>query len=461
MTEQEFKELIQQGESQSIEFKTSLKLRNEIGQTISAFTNTSGGIILIGVSDEGKIIGVEVGRKTVEDLANWVKENTDPQIYPDVKVRRADGKNIIEIAINESDDKPVFFKDRAFQRVAKTNQRISASKIRELAKQEKVKLHWDERICERATLEDINKEKVMWFLDRRESVRNVKKPMDMSLEELLMNIGAVNREVKKPTNAGILFFGKNPQRFFLNSQLRIARFKGTDVIHPVIDRLDCQGPLWEMVDLAEDFIRRNIRLLSLRVSTSFQREDKFEYPLDALREAIINALIHRDFLESADVRSFIFDNRIEVINPGSFPEGVSPDEPIHKPVNPLLCQFMYDIGFIEKYGSGIKMMRRLCRKWGNKQPYYKLHPLETKVIFDSPIKETTHIEIADISERLNERQKKALFYAMRKGSITRREYMEINEVSHKTAHAELKDLTEKEFLEREGKGRGVKYNVKR
>jgi len=461
MTEQEFKELIQQGESQSIEFKTSLKLRNEIGQTISAFTNTSGGIILIGVSDEGKIIGVEVGRKTVEDLANWVKENTDPQIYPDVKVRRADGKNIIEIAINESDDKPVFFKDRAFQRVAKTNQRISASKIRELAKQEKVKLHWDERICERATLEDINKEKVKWFLERRESVRNVKKPMDMSLEELLMNIGAVNREVKKPTNAGILFFGKNPQRFFLNSQLRIARFKGTDVIHPVIDRLDCQGPLWEMVDLAEDFIRRNIRLLSLRVSTSFQREDKFEYPLDALREAIINALIHRDFLESADVRSFIFDNRIEVINPGSFPEGVSPDEPIHKPVNPLLCQFMYDIGFIEKYGSGIKMMRRLCRKWGNKQPYYKLHPLETKVIFDSPIKETTHIEIADISERLNERQKKALFYAMRKGSITRREYMEINEVSHKTAHAELKDLTEKEFLEREGKGRGVKYNVKR
>jgi len=461
MTEQEFKELIQQGESQSIEFKTSLKLRNEIGQTISAFTNTSGGIILIGVSDEGKIIGVEVGRKTVEDLANWVKENTDPQIYPDVKVRRADGKNIIEIAINESDDKPVFFKDRAFQRVAKTNQRISASKIRELAKQEKVKLHWDERICERATLEDINKEKVKWFLERRESVRNVKKPMDMSLEELLMNIGAVNREVKKPTNAGILFFGKNPQRFFLNSQLRIARFKGTDVIHPVIDRLDCQGPLWEMVDLAEDFIRRNIRLLSLRVSTSFQREDKFEYPLDALREAIINALIHRDFLESADVRSFIFDNRIEVINPGSFPEGVSPDEPIHKPVNPLLCQFMYDIGFIEKYGSGIKMMRRLCRKWGNKQPYYKLHPLETKVIFDSPIKETTHIEIADISERLNERQKKALFYAMRKGSITRRGYMEINEVSHKTAHAELKDLTEKEFLEREGKGRGVKYNVKR
>ena len=103
--------------------------------------------------------------------------------------------------------------------------------------------------------------------------------------------------------------------FFLNSQLRIARFKGTDVIHPVIDRLDCRGTLWEMIDMAEEFIRRNIRLLSFRVSTSFQREDKFEYPLDALREAIINALIHRNYLEPADVRVFIFDDRVEIINP--------------------------------------------------------------------------------------------------------------------------------------------------
>jgi len=272
MTEREIKKLIQTGESQSLEFKSSLKLRNEIGETISAFANTSGGVILIGVSDEGKILGVDIGRKTVEDLANWVKENTDPPLYPDVKVHQIGGKDIIEISLKESDDKPVFFKNHAFQRVGKTNQRISASKIRELAKQEKVKLPWDEKICERAALEDIDEEKVSWFLSRRESVRNVKTPMDMSFFELMMNIGAINREAVKPTNAGFLFLGKYPQRCCLNSQLRIARFKGTDVIHQVIDRLDCQGTLWEMVNLAEEFIRRNIRLLSFRVSTSFQEE---------------------------------------------------------------------------------------------------------------------------------------------------------------------------------------------
>ena len=128
------------------------------------------------------------------------------------------------------------------------------------------------------------------------------------------------------------------------------------------------------VNTAEEFIRRNIRLLSFRTSRSFQRDDKFEYPLNALREAIINALIHRDYQETADVRVFIFDNRVEIINPGTFPEGVSPDEPTHKPVNPTLSQFMFDIGFIERYGAGIRMMRRLCEEWGNKAPRYVFSP---------------------------------------------------------------------------------------
>ena len=128
-----------------------------------------------------------------------------------------------------------------------------------------------------------------------------------------------------------------------------------------------------------------------------------------------------------------------------------------KPVNPVLCQLMYDMGFIEKYGSGIKMMKRLCREWGNREPYYELHPVETKVIFESPIKEATYIDISDISERLNERQKKGLFYAVRKGSITRKEYMNLNKVSVRTAYEELKDLTDKGFLKIEGKGRGVRY----
>ena len=118
---------------------------------------------------------------------------------------------------------------------------------------------------------------------------------------------------------------------------------------------------------------------------------------------------------------------------------------------------MYDVGFIEKYGSGIKMMHRLCQEWGNKAPRYELHPLETKLIFDSPIQETTFIEIDDISEQLNERQRNALFHVEKNGQIATKEYVEINRISRRVAYEELRDMTNKGLLSMIGKGRGSRY----
>ena len=103
------------------------------------------------------------------------------------------------------------------------------------------------------------------------------------------------------------------------------------------------------------------------------------------------------------------------------------------------------------------MMRRLCEEWGNKAPRYEFHPLETKIIFDSPIQESTYVEIDDISEQLNERQKNALFHVQKNGQIATREYAEINHISPRTAYTELKDLTDKGLLTAVGKGRGIRY----
>ena len=118
---------------------------------------------------------------------------------------------------------------------------------------------------------------------------------------------------------------------------------------------------------------------------------------------------------------------------------------------------MYDVGFIERYGAGIRMMRRLSEEWGNEAPRYKFHPLETTIIFESPIQETTYIEIDDISEELNERQKNAFSYVQKNGQITTKAYVEINDVSRQTAYAELADLTNKGLFTMVGKGRGTRY----
>ena len=447
------KQRITQGENTTTEFKENFD--QEVIETTVAFANTHGGVIFIGVSDKGEIRGITIGKETLSDVSNRIAQATEPRVIVEVESVAVEGQSVLLVHIAETSIKPISVRGRCYKRVGNSNRVMSPQEIAQMHLNT-VGQSWDQLLVTSAGIDDIADKKVEWYLTRRETTRNVAKPQDMSLTALLRNIDGLSDE-EIPTHAGILFFGKYPQRFFQNAQLRVVRFKGTSVTHPVIDRLDCSGALWEMVNAAEEFIRKNIRLLSLRTSKSFQRDDKFEYPLAALREAIINALIHRNYQKHSDVRVFIFDNRVEIINPGTFPEGVSPDAPIHEPVNPILSQFMYDVGFIERYGSGIKMMKRLSEEWGNKAPRYELHLLETKVIFDSPIQESTFIEIDDISEQLNERQKKALFHVEKNGQIATKEYVEINRVSRQTAYAELRDLTNKGLFTAIGKGRGTRY----
>ncbi len=444
---------ISQGENTSTEFKESCD-QAAINAAV-AFANTGGGTIFLGVTDKKEISGIVVGKETLRNFSNQIVQATELRIILEIEAVEIAGKSVVLIHIAESRIKPVSTKGVCYKRVGNSNRVMSPQEIAGMHLRT-VEQTWDQLALVKNRNAEIDADKIEWYLTQREAVRNVQKPQDMGTIEFLRNIGGVDTD-DIPTNAGILFFGKYPQRFFYNAQLRVVRFKGGSVTHPVLDRLDCFGTLWEMVHAAEEFIRRNIRLLSMRTSKSFRRDDKFEYPLAALREAVINALIHRNYQETADVRVFIFDDRIEVINPGTFPTGVSPDKPVHNPVNPVLTHLMYDIGFIERYGSGIRTMRRLCREWGNKEPRYELHPLETKIIFESSVEDTTFLQVDDVPVQLSQRQWNALFYIEKNGQISTRAYMDINKVSRATAYQELKYMVNNSVLSMEGRGRATKY----
>lgn len=256
MTKEELQNLINKSEGHNLELKTSTNLKQEIGQTVSAFANTSGGVILVGISPDGDIVGVNIGKKTVEDLANWIKENTYPRIYPQMLIHNVDGKDIIEIVVKESDEKPVFSQNHAYQRVGRTSPMISVSRIRELAKQERKTLVWDEKICEEAELENIDESKVKWFLDKARRERNldidVNTPVVEALERLEL---ARNRHL---TNASVLLFGKNTQKFFRQARLRCARYKGTIPI-TFIDLKIIEGNLIDQVEEAENFVLSHIK----------------------------------------------------------------------------------------------------------------------------------------------------------------------------------------------------------
>jgi len=457
MTRKKLKKLIE--ENESTELKSSLSLINEIVEAVAAFSNARGGRVIIGINNSGKVLGVEIGKSTMENLANKITQNTDPKIQPRIKVEITDKKKIIIIEVKVSLDKLVLAFGRPFKRVGKSSLKMGKDEYERLIlEKHKDKLQFDKDICKEAKLENIDNKKIKSYLGLREKSRNISSKIKIPLNQFLTNVKAVIN--KKLTNAGVLFFAKDPLKFISHAQLRLVRIKGVKIYGNILDRLDCNGTLWEMVDDGEDFIRKNIRLLGFRTDNSFRREDKFEYPIRALREAIINGLIHRDYFNPADVRVFIFDDRVEIVSPGPFPKGITPEKPEHKPVNKILSQLMYDIGYIEKYGSGIYLENELCLKNGNPKPVYEIDSIQTKVIFKSLVKDVTVVELEEkILKGLNERQRKAVNYAKEKGSIKREEYIKVNKISHTIASRELKDLTEKNIFRRIGKGKYLRYGL--
>ncbi|MBU4075629.1 MAG: putative DNA binding domain-containing protein [Euryarchaeota archaeon] len=157
---------IRADESETTEFKTSLAEWRDVIETISAFSNKNGGTIFIGVGDKCEIIGTDIGKNTIEVLANQIKQNIDPVVYPSIHIENMDGKQVIVVDVGEYEQKPVFAFSRAFVRVGKSNQKLGSDGIRNLALNSS-KVYWDSRACAGAGLEDIDEAKVEWFLDER------------------------------------------------------------------------------------------------------------------------------------------------------------------------------------------------------------------------------------------------------------------------------------------------------
>lgn len=338
------KELIEKGESETLEFKKSTAQLEKALRSICGFLNHKGGIIYFGVEKNGEIIGQTISDQTLRSVSQKIRQGIKPEGTPEIRVLEIEGKKIIEVKVKEGGNKPYYLDGIAYKRVGTENPVIAPEELERIIL-DKRKRYWDRQICEDAILEDRDEEKVRRYIEKR----GIEKPKEMNLDVFLFSIQAADsKKGNKPTNGGLLFFGKNPQRIFLQARIHCVKFDGNEISRNTTDELMCDGTLWEMLNNAESFVNKNVRLYGFRTEISFRRIEKLEYPLRAIREAIVNALIHREYSEPSEIKLFIFDNRIEIINPGSFPEGVTPQNPVHKPRNPLLCEYMKDIHYIEK-----------------------------------------------------------------------------------------------------------------
>ena len=334
--------------------------------------------------------------------------------------------------------------------LGKTNQRISASKIRELAKQERIKLHWDERICQRATLEDVDKEKVKWFLKRAQYKRRLDISPDISIREALERLELTRNG--RITNAAVLLFCKKPQRFFLQAETRCGRFKGTKPLK-FIDMKVFGGNIINQREDAVEFVKEHIRLQAEIVGT--ERSETWEYPLEAIRESITNAICHRDYEFSSNVQIRIFDDRVEIWGCGSLPEPLTVEalKGEHKSIlrNRLIGKCFFLIKFIEQWGTGTNRIISSCLRHGLPVPLFR--ELSGGLVVTLRKYHITE----EILKALSERQKKIVEYLREHEKINRKECMTLLSTSKDTAYRDLSELKRKGIITRVGQGKNIYY----
>jgi len=233
MFKKELEKLIRQSESETFEKKPSLSDINRIAEVICSFSNGKGGKVLIGISDKGKVLGVDIGKNTVERLTDIIVDNSEPKIYPEISTPKIESKNLILISVDSSQQSPHTAFGKAFKRAGRNTKPMSQAEYeRLLLEKNKHKMQFDAIECQKATVADIDKKKVKEFLIRARQERRLKINPDINTKEALSKLGLLKDS--QLTNAAILMFGKEPQKFLFQSEVRCAKFKGTIPAKPLL-----------------------------------------------------------------------------------------------------------------------------------------------------------------------------------------------------------------------------------
>jgi len=322
MEKKELLAIIKSGEGTRVEFKSSLSDLDRLGEIASSFTNSQGGVILIGVSDDRQIVGVDVGRQTVERIVDVIVDNSDPKIYPEVISKVIGAKHVIVIKVNESHDKPHLYQGRAFIRIGKNTKPMSRNEYeRLLIKRSRTDIRYDSEECGGARLKDIDWNKVKWFKSVYKDISG--KAVSSSDQKLLEGLGCVKNG--RVLNSGMLLFGKQPEKFIPQSQIAIVRYPGEGVSDRYLDLKDFYGNLFDLIDKADEYIKEHIQIASRLIPGQIPREEIPEYPPYAIRELIVNAVAHRDyFISGSRIIIKMFKGKIEYSSPGGLPEGITP-----------------------------------------------------------------------------------------------------------------------------------------
>lgn len=454
------KELISGGESKTVEFKENFPQKNQIPKTVCAFANRAGGHIIIGVNDQGDVLGIrdELLDDYLDRISNIIHDSVYPMLIPELYTYKIENKTVIVIQVYPGNSLPYYIKSEGkikgtFVRVGKTNKIADNEMVQELERRRMNKT-FDEDISKEVNDEDVANligilENVLGKEITREKLENL---------NLIVSVG----DIKYFSNAAEIILGKMD-----NCCIKCARFTGDSVLD-FIDKKEYLGDIFNQLNSTIGFIKSHINIAGIIKGSGLKRKDVLEIPEEVFREAILNAIIHRDYaISGSDIKVAVYNSRIDIISPGGLPKSITIEEIYagrSEIRNKIIARIFREAGIIEQWGSGIPRIREVCQQEGLKAPELSEDGLFVKLTVFRKIKE--HImnekrtentsDIPKASEIENEKEQ--IYHLVKgNGNYTVKEISSILEISAASAQRRLDALQKEKKIKRIGAKKSGKW----
>ena len=435
-------------EQQNIEWKVSW--RDEYLKWICGFANAKGGKLIIGKDDKGNIVGLDDYKRLLDDIPNKIHNHLG--IICDVNLCEYDTKYCIEIDVKPS-EAPISYQGKYHYRSGSTKQELKGAMLNDFLLKKAGKT-WEEAIEADATFDEISKEAITEF--KNESQRSNRYPFvqtENDLQQLFTNLRLYKDNALK--RSALLLFGKDPRNYVINAFVKIGKFGNSDTELLFQDVVEANA--FQLADktieiLDKKYFKRTI------IYQGINRVEVSEYPTDAVRETLLNAIIHRNYF-GPPIQISIYDDRFMVWNPGDLPAELTLDDLRRKhasyPRNPIMADVFFKAGLIETWGRGTLKIIDACLKAGLPEPRFEIL---TGGIAITLLKDRFSEQWFS-EQNLNNRQIKAVRYTKENKFITNSMYQKICETSERTALRDIEQLIEYHVFNKLGDKKGAKYQL--
>ena len=460
---------------------------DRIAENMVAFANTEGGVIVVGAQPDGKPAHPRADGRDLENVLKLADELYNPPVvietWEEIRVEfdgaRADGRDADDggetenhkpcsttglpayaIRVPRSTELHALADGRVLIRSGKVNRPLGGQEILRLASAKNTG-DFETEAVPGATVDDFSREMIDEYLEKR--AERTKRPYSGEIHNLLAEVGAITAE-GKPTVSGLLLFCDYPQQWLPQSGVVFAKFVGTTPrgesgLAGYSRREELIGPVPRLIEATWNLVWSEMAVSA--VVKGLEREETFEYPQFAVREALVNAICHRDYrLRGRRIEVRMFSDRLEVISPGGLPGFITVEniKDEHFSRNPRLVGGLFQWGYIEELGLGIDRMIEVMEQAGHSPPRFDARPYSFALALHNERKKPRPPEW---SRDTNHRQARALQYIRENGSITNREYRGlIDKISAETLRLDLVDLVSKDILSKIGAKKGTYYVLK-